>query len=297
MSQPRRIVRGSTYLITRRCLQRCFLLRPDPMVNRIIEFCIAYAAERTGVEVHAYCAESNHLHLVVTDPQGRVSEFAQWLHRHVALCLNSYFERQGVVWEPGRFRPVLLAQPEDTLSKIVYTLLNPVKDGLVPCGDEWPGVRSRVEELGRLERVIERPPVYFTSRTGGVPERATLRLTVPPGFSGVEELQREVGEKLAVEERHCRETIEGDFVGAERVKSRPIDSRPSTPERRGQRNPWIACQDKQLRIRLIEKLRDFWRDYREAYRRYQRKEHDVPFPFGTYWMRVQFGVNCEPAPP
>lgn len=297
MSLPHRIIPGSSYLLTRRCLERRFLLRPDRLVNQIVEFCIAEAAARTGVEVHAFCAMSNHLHIVVTDPEGRVSEFAQWLHRHVALCLNAHHRRRGVVWEPGRFRPVLLAQSGDVLAKLVYTLLNPVKDALVPYGDEWPGARSRVEELGVLEKVVRRPKVYFSStEEGSVPETATLRLTVPPGFSDDEELRREVGQRLEAEEKHHRQTIKGNFVGARQVERMSIEYSPPEPEPEGELSPWIACQDEELRTQLLEELQAFWSSYRDAYRRYRAKEHDVVFPLGTYWLRVQLRVRCETAP-
>ena len=40
---PRQILPGSTYLITRRCTQRQFLLKPSPLTNQVIAYCYAIA--------------------------------------------------------------------------------------------------------------------------------------------------------------------------------------------------------------------------------------------------------------
>ncbi len=38
-------------MVTRRCAQRQFLLRPDEVTNQTFLFCLAYAAQKTGVRV------------------------------------------------------------------------------------------------------------------------------------------------------------------------------------------------------------------------------------------------------
>jgi len=48
MSLPRPVIAGETILITRRCTQRQFLLRPSSAVNGLIGYCLAVAAERYG---------------------------------------------------------------------------------------------------------------------------------------------------------------------------------------------------------------------------------------------------------
>src|SRR5690242_11182517 len=70
MSLPREIVPGTTYLITRRTLRRHLLLRPDEAITQLLVYLLAVSAPRYGLQVHALCAMSTHLHLVVTDVQG-----------------------------------------------------------------------------------------------------------------------------------------------------------------------------------------------------------------------------------
>ena len=78
MTLPRPIIPGQTVMVTRRCTQRQFLLRPSPLVNSILGFCLAVAAQRYGVRLHAFCFFSNHVHLVVTDVEGALPEFTRW---------------------------------------------------------------------------------------------------------------------------------------------------------------------------------------------------------------------------
>ena len=49
----RKVIPGTTYLITRRCSERRFYLRPDAATTCIIAYCPARAARMTGVKVHA----------------------------------------------------------------------------------------------------------------------------------------------------------------------------------------------------------------------------------------------------
>jgi REP element-mobilizing transposase RayT len=70
MTLPRCVLAQQTYLVTRRCIGRRFLLRPDDALNNAFLYCLARAADTYGVEVHAFCVMSNHYHLVLTDPQG-----------------------------------------------------------------------------------------------------------------------------------------------------------------------------------------------------------------------------------
>ena len=48
------------YLITRRCSQRQFLLRPDAATNNAFLYCLIHAALRSHIDVLLPCAMSNH---------------------------------------------------------------------------------------------------------------------------------------------------------------------------------------------------------------------------------------------
>ena len=67
MSRPRQVLPNSFYLITRRCTQRQFLLRPDEETNNAYLYCLIEAAQRFSIELVMMCAMSNHHHTIVFD--------------------------------------------------------------------------------------------------------------------------------------------------------------------------------------------------------------------------------------
>jgi REP element-mobilizing transposase RayT len=124
MTAPRRVLPGSTYLVTRRCTQRQFLLRPSALVNQTFTYCLAYAASQTGVLVHAYCALSNHFHAVVTDPDARLPEFMACLDKLVSKCVNASLGRWESLWSSDHYSAPELIEPEDVFDKLVYVTVS-----------------------------------------------------------------------------------------------------------------------------------------------------------------------------
>jgi REP element-mobilizing transposase RayT len=61
------------------------------------------AAERFGVEVHAYCVVTTHFHAVVNCPEGGLSDFMQRALQRFAVGHNHRLDREGYVFT-GRFR-------------------------------------------------------------------------------------------------------------------------------------------------------------------------------------------------
>ena len=88
------------------------------MLNQVFLYCLGYAAERYGVEVHAYCLMSNHMHLVLTDPQGTLPRFMHWLDLFLAKCVNAMLGRWESVWAGGSYNPVVLLDEPAILEKI-----------------------------------------------------------------------------------------------------------------------------------------------------------------------------------
>ncbi|HSN89827.1 MAG TPA: hypothetical protein VLS93_01250, partial [Anaeromyxobacteraceae bacterium] len=189
MTAPRQILPGATYLVTRRCAQRQFLLRPSRTVNEVFLYLLAVAAERFGILVHAFCVLSNHVHLVVTDPNARLPAFQQFLDALVARALNAYLGRWEAFWAPDSYSAVTLVLPDDVVEKAAYTLANPVEAGLVRSGDLWPGLWSAPERVGGEAFEVRRPKHFFDEK-GQLPEKARLKLTPPPGFAAKEFRER-----------------------------------------------------------------------------------------------------------
>ena len=145
MTTPRQVIPGAVYLVTRRCSQRQFLLRPSQTTNATFLFVLAAAVRRFGIRLHAFCVLSNHFYLVLTDPDARLPEFEQYLDSLVARAVNASLGRWESFWAPSSYSAVKLVSPQDVVEKAAYVLANPVAAGLVRHGREWPGLWSSPE--------------------------------------------------------------------------------------------------------------------------------------------------------
>src|SRR6202012_3257013 len=114
-----------TYFITRRTLRRHLLLRPDAAITQLVVYLLAVSARRYGLEVHALCAMSTHLHLVVTDVNGVLPRFLQFFHRIVALGTKVLRTWEGPVWDHEATSVVRLPSREAMVEKIAYVLAHP----------------------------------------------------------------------------------------------------------------------------------------------------------------------------
>jgi REP element-mobilizing transposase RayT len=293
MTAPRQVLPGTTYLVTRRCFQRQFLLRPSAVTNEVFLYVLAVAAARYGMLVHAYCVLSNHFHLVVTDPEARLPAFEQYLDSLVARCLNASLGRWESFWAPGSFSAVALVSREDVVAKAAYALANPVAAGLVRTAREWPGLCSAPELIGGDTLLVPRPGTFFRA-SGPMPATATLNVTRPPCFASDAEFRGALESALAdaeAEGRRARSSARGGFLGTVKVLAqRPFD-RPVKAEPRRDLAPRVAARDKWKRIEALSRLVEFLRAYRHAWMALRAGE-DAVFPAGTYGLRLTCGVRC-----
>ncbi len=309
MTTPRRLLPGGLYSVTRRCSQRQFLLRPSVLVNNILLYCLARAAERFDVQVHAFCFMGSHIHLVVSDPSAVLPKFMHALDLSIAKSMNTELRRRENLWAPGSYDHVALEDDEAVLSAIVYTLMNPVAAGLVRSGHQWPGLRTSPRDLAGRHIVARKAGRFYTGHSTA-PELAEFDIVRPPLFTDltdaqlVELVRRRVEEQEAV----CQAKMASEnrsFMGRKRVLAlSPMTvARARTPEPLGKLNPRVAAGQRYRRITAIRKLQAFLADYREALERYVgylerdiKRACEVIFPAGTYLMRVRHSVQCH-APP
>lgn len=299
MGQPRRLLNNTTYLLTRRVLGRQFRLKPSDKVNQILLYCLAHAAQRFQIKIHAFCFLSNHYHLVLTDPGSRLPRFMAWLNKYTAKCINTLHGEWGTLWDPGSYSAVVLANEEAVVEKILYTLCNPVEAELVPRASQWPGLRTTADEVGRASYEVERPKVFFR-KNGPLPP--TVRLTLAPlqcfPDLSAEELAALLSKSVRAREEEIQRRVKKKrrrFLGRRNVVKQRRDDAPKNPEPRRGIQPRVACRDRWRRMEVLGALERFLENYREALGRFVRGERDVVFPAGTYLMRVRFKVNCAAA--
>jgi REP element-mobilizing transposase RayT len=292
VTAPRQILPGATYLLTRRCSQRQFLLRPAKLTNDIFAYVLAVAARRFNIQVHAFCVLSNHSHVVVTDCDARLPEFEQYLHSLVARAVNASLGRWESFWAPSSYSAVALTSREDIVAKTAYVLANPVASGLVRRGRDWPGLWSAPGRIGGAPFVTIRPSTFF-SAAGTMPDRAELALVPPPGFESAEEFRAQIADALAAAEEQARRNVSGAgrcFLGVTGVLAQKPFARPAPGEPRRKLNPRVAARDKWKRIEALGRLVAFLERYRDALQDRRAGNVEAIFPPGTYLMRVAHGA-------
>ena len=305
MSQPRSIVPGATYLLTRRVLRRHLLLRPDAAITGLVLYALAVSAPRFGIHVHALCAMSTHLHLVITDEKGVLPSFLQFFHRILALGTKVLRAWEGPVWDHEPTSVVRLTTREAVVQKIAYTLANPVAAGLVRHANEWPGAKVLVDELGIGVLHATRPSVYLDSTNPAWPDEATLEVVLPPmiGAAEADEFRREVAAELARQEANAHaELSEAGVLGADRAGSVSPYERATSFEPLRACNPTFAvgcgrADDSDAWRRAAGAVRAFRTAYRAALTQWREGVRDVLFPEGTWWMRVFHAVGIRSEAP
>ncbi len=294
---PRRILPGTSYLVTRRCSERRFFLRPSRTVNDVFLYVLAVAAKRHRILVHAFCVLSNHVHLVVTDEDARLPAFMQYLDSLVARALNASLGRFEGFWaSDASYSAVEPLAPSDLVAKAAYVLANPVAAGLVRNGSEWPGLWTSPEQIGAAKLVARRPKHFFDPK-GYMPEVVELELVPPPGFDAAEFRSQLAAAVVELEEAHRQELakVGRRFLGVARVLAQNPFSRPPPGEPRFGLKPRLAARDKWKRIEGIFGLRRFFEEYRQAWRDRKARLPNVIFPAGTYLLRLMHGVQCAGA--
>lgn len=110
------------------------------------------AKAETGIRVHAYCLMSNHVHLVVEDPDDKLSEFMKYLTERYAMHYAQQIGRTG-----GVFRKPFWSEPieldEYLLCAVRYVHANPAAAGICPASAyEWSSAK---DYLGRASEITD----------------------------------------------------------------------------------------------------------------------------------------------
>jgi putative transposase len=296
MSLPRAIIPGRSYLITRRCSERRFLMRPCRETNNAFVYCMAIAAQKSKVSVVCVGTTSNHYHGVVVDNQGRLPEFLEHFHKLFAKHQNCLRGRWEAFWATEPTSIVELPNPEDVLAKMAYAIANPCSSHLVEKVHHWPGVESLTAIEQDLPLVASRPRRFFDQKNAELPDIVQLGFRRAPGFERLPhaeyaELVREQVDqavaKAAAERREKGITL----VGRKAVLRQHWSHGPNTREPRRGLSPRVACRNKWARIEALQRNRAFLDQYRGA-----RADHlagrEALFPAGTWWLCRYAGLTC-----
>jgi len=279
-------------MITRRCTQRQFLLRPDAETNNAYLFCMLVAARQCEIDVLLMCAMSNHHHVAIFDRFGRYPEFIERFHGLMARSQNALRGRWENFWAAGQASVVELIETQDVLAKLVYVATNPVKDDLVERVHHWPGINGyRALISGTMLRAT-RPRHFFRSE-GPLPAVIEAKLSLPAELGDREAFLVRLQELVTAFEAEAKDKRARSgraVIGRRHVLRQSWRASPKTFEARRALNPRVAARNMWSRVEALLRNKAFVRAYQEA-RAAWRDGLQAVFPAGTYWLRRYANVQ------
>ena len=284
-------------MITRRCSERRFFLRPDRATNNAFIYCLALAAQKYGVKVIFTVTMSNHHHTGVVDMEGNLPDFLAHFHKLVAKHQNALRGRWEAMWAPEQTSAVQLVQPEDVFEKMVYAFANPIADHLVEKVHHWPGVSSLAATIADKPLTATRPKTFFRA-DGDMPPAVALPLFLPPDLAPDSRpaLVARLQKRLAVSEQNAaaeRRRSGNRIVGRAAVRAQHWNHGPHSREPRRGLDPRVACRNTWKRIEALARNKIWLEAYRRARAAFMAGA-EAAFPTGTYWLRRFAAVACDP---
>jgi REP-associated tyrosine transposase len=283
---PRQVLPRQFYLVTRRCSQRQFLLRPDTATNNAFLYCLIDAASRSQVDVLLPCAMSNHYHAVIYDREGRYPEFIEHFHKLLARSQNALRGRWENFWSSEQTCVVRLVDRDAVLDKLAYAAANPVLDDLVERAHHWPGVNGLSALLnGRPLRATR--PLHFFRPDGPMPQTLEISLTIPSELGPVADVISELSDRVrAIETERAaeRQRTGRRVLGRRAVLGQSWHACPTSYEPRRNLRPRVATPNRWARVEALMRNRAFVEEYADARARWRGGAAAV-FPPGTYWLQ------------
>lgn len=304
MSEPRQIVPGTTYFVTRRTVGRQYLFTPDEkaVLLQAYWYLTAVLASELGILVHAAQVLSTHMHEVLTDTRGVLPDFLSQRNRLFANLVKRFRKWPEEVFSAAGVSAIVLRDEEVVLRHLGYTLANAVEAGLVCRPEDWPGVTVAATDIGTRVIRVRRPNIYLSSKNSRWPEFAEIEITIPPCLAemfGAIEARRLIvsAVSLAVEKARSHARRAGRLAGkVERLFHIAHTRRATTPEPVRERKSFVAAADDAIERRALDERRQFLIQYRIAREEFRAGRREVVFPFGTWKMRRDLGVAVGGAP-
>lgn len=306
MTRRRIVIPGRVTCNDRRTTRRHYLFTPDieGRMKQIFWYCLAVTAQKYGIRVHAAVLMSTHFHYIVTDVRGRLPDFRREFHRLLALCTKAFRGWPEEVLSKaatGEHEPVT---SEALVRQIAYAIANPSSAAAVRYARDWPGAKTRVEDIGRRVVRVERPDFFLDENNQDWPEVAVLAIDMPDAlldkYGTVELAQEAIRREVCRFEHEARNKLvrEGrSFMGVRRVLRTPHTHRSSSREEFGSRNPTFAASgDVEAARSAIQARRAFDEAYDTALAKWTAGDRTAVFPAGTWWMRIHHRVRCHSPP-
>ena len=316
MTAPRMVVPG-VYLLTRNTIQGQYIFHPytggrlrnaGRRLRNQCGYLLGYYANKYDIDVGAANYYSNHTHAVMDDRHGALPDFQRDHNALLARYVRFLRRSKGAVWEPGTGTRVALTSPEAILDRIVYTLMQQVKDGVLRTVRQWDGFVTSPETLFEPQTFVKDEAFWRTEEEGGaMPDTVVLQ---PKPMSGLREVLGDRYQDIIIE--RCKQV-------EQRMSATPVLGRKAVRKIRWQ---YVPTTQRPVRKRVIRRARDgteaperfdhirprftyrsraefreqagrhkrFRRAYRERRTQWLNGDTTSPWPYGTFHMCRRLGA-------
>jgi hypothetical protein len=269
--------------------------------NRLLEhYILGYAARyatRYEVKLYALAIEGSHIHIPAHFPNANRAFFMRDFNSSVARAVARHQPEYpgGALW--GRkYSAEFLLGNEDIEDRFFYTVLQPVKDGLVDDIKDFPGYNcfnDATNGIARRFKVIRwkeyndarrwNPEVSIDDFT----EWHTLEYARLPGYEMLSQheyatlMKRKLARRTAeiLKKRAGKKCLGADNL--RRIKPGTLAKNPKVSKRHNYRPRVLSkCPKRRAAGEAWYFARRF--DYKQCSKRYRAGELDIIFPEGTY---------------
>jgi hypothetical protein len=287
----------ASFLTSRTVQSRLWFVNNAAFQSAILSFAAKYS-NRYGAKLYALAIEGNHTQGPALFPNENRSSYMRDLNSSIARAIPKYTNHLGGRLWGRRYSNEFLPGKEDIEEYFFYTVLQPVKDGLVPKISEYPGYncfhdavwgrvrKYKVVKWGEYNARLKRDP---SARIADYTEVVELRYERLPGYEHLS--QKEYAHLMMRKLEERRQVILQDraarglgFVGRENLLKVIPGSLPRNTKT-------SSIDDHRPRVLSICPVRradckdwyfDIFFRYRACSAEYRTGNTNVVFPLGTY---------------
>lgn len=277
MASGRMHHKGEIHMVTNRCEEGRFFLKPTREVLDIVNYWFARAMVKygNGLAIYAFCFLCNHFHLLCRDDSGNLAKFMEYFQGNVAKAINRHLGRSPAHFWQGHYDDQIIEGPRTFWKKYLYIVANAVKSGLVDRVSQWKGFCSYRAALSGKPIVavgVNRTRMHNASRGNKkreareFEERFEFSLATPPGMEHLsqKERAREISKMVRKAERHYSDRRDRKpALGMKRVMEVSTLHKPQSLARAPKRR--FACDSRQQEKERLEEYRAFIDAYKKTY--------------------------------
>lgn len=122
--------------------------------------CLAHAARRNRVAIHAYVLMTNHVHMLATPGSAAsMPKTMQSVGRIFVQYFNTKYGRTGTRWE-GRYKATIVHDDRYLLTCMRYIELNPVRAGIASTPADYRWSSFHANALGDFDALVDPHPIF-----------------------------------------------------------------------------------------------------------------------------------------